>query len=59
MDRPTRPGRGSGSLGNPLSSTSRPAAFAPPDGSALDWQGVRAEKVRRIMGAVARLETAD
>jgi copper homeostasis protein len=36
-----------------------PAAFAPPDGSALDWQGVRAEKVRRIMGAVASLGVKD
>jgi copper homeostasis protein len=26
-----------------------PAAFAPPDGSSLDWQGVRADKVRAIM----------
>ncbi|MDR3618771.1 MAG: copper homeostasis protein CutC [Paludisphaera borealis] len=28
-----------------------PAVFAPHDGSDLDWQGVRAEKVRRIMEA--------
>lgn len=30
-----------------------PAAFTPRDGSALDWVGVRAEKVRRIMEVVA------
>lgn len=32
-----------------------PAAFAPRDGSTLDWNGVRADKVRRIMEAVAVL----
>ncbi len=31
------------------------AAFAPRDGSTLDWRGVRAEKVRRIMEVVAGL----
>jgi copper homeostasis protein len=33
-----------------------PAAFAPRDGSTLDWQGVRAEKVRRIMEVAAGLD---
>ena len=30
-----------------------PAAFAPRDGSALDWHGVRADRVRRIMEVAA------
>lgn len=36
-----------------------PSALAPPDGSTLDWRGVRAEKVRRIMEAVARIEGSE
>ncbi|APW58917.1 copper homeostasis protein CutC [Paludisphaera borealis] len=34
-----------------------PAAFAPPDGSTLDWLGVRAERVRRIIEVAADSES--